>query len=94
MLKKYRVVYVDAFTVVPFAGNPCAILPDAVGLTDEQMQAIALETNLSETSFVLPSEQADFRREGLAHHRHSRVCDNVYSGPYLRGYLRLFRRVG
>ncbi|MGC8837627.1 MAG: PhzF family phenazine biosynthesis protein [Anaerolineae bacterium] len=60
-MRRYRVVYVDAFTEVPFAGNPCAVLPDAQGLSDEEMQAIARETNLSETSFVLPSEQADFR---------------------------------
>ncbi|MBC7222687.1 MAG: PhzF family phenazine biosynthesis protein, partial [Anaerolineae bacterium] len=51
----------DAFTEVPFAGNPCAVLPDAQGLSDAEMQAIARETNLSETAFVFPSEQADFR---------------------------------
>ncbi len=60
-MKKYRVIYLDAFTTIPFAGNPCAVLPDANGLTDEQMQNIAREINLSETSFVLPSTQADFR---------------------------------
>lgn len=60
-MKSYRVVYVDAFTSVPFAGNPCAVVPDACGLTDEQMQDIARETNLSETAFVFPSHQADFR---------------------------------
>lgn len=60
-MKRYRVIYLDAFTTVPFAGNPCAVLPEPAGLTDEQMQAIARETNLSETSFVLPSAQADFR---------------------------------
>ena len=53
--------HVDAFTTVPFAGNPCAVLPDATGLSDEQMQAIAREANLPESSFVLPSEKADFR---------------------------------
>ena len=60
-MKEYKVVYLDAFTSVPFAGNPCAVLPDATGLTDKQMQDIARETNLSETSFVLPSKQANFR---------------------------------
>ena len=59
--KTYRIAYVDAFTREPLKGNPCAILPDALGLTDEEMQAIARETNLSETSFVFPSTQADFR---------------------------------
>lgn len=60
-MRRYRVVYVDAFTEVPFAGNPCAVLPDAQGLSDEEMQAIAREANLSETAFVFPSEQANFR---------------------------------
>jgi trans-2,3-dihydro-3-hydroxyanthranilate isomerase len=60
-MRSYRIVYVDAFTRRPLAGNPCAVLPDARGLSDEEMQAIACETNLSETSFVLPSERADFR---------------------------------
>ena len=60
-MKTYRIAYVDAFTREPLKGNPCAILPNASGLTDEEMQAIARETNLSETSFVFPSTQADFR---------------------------------
>ena len=60
-MRTYRIAYVDAFTREPLKGNPCAILPNASGLTDEEMQAIARETNLSETSFVFPSTQADFR---------------------------------
>jgi trans-2,3-dihydro-3-hydroxyanthranilate isomerase len=57
----YEIVYVDAFTRVAFSGNPCAVLPKATGLTDEQMQAISREVNLPESVFVFPSEQADFR---------------------------------
>ena len=57
----YEVVQVDAFTSRPLEGNSCAIYPDARGLSDRQMQRIAREMNLSETSFVLPSERADFR---------------------------------
>jgi trans-2,3-dihydro-3-hydroxyanthranilate isomerase len=60
-MKHYQVVYIDAFTTVPYTGNPCAVLPQADGLTDEQMQAIARETNLSETAFVLRSANADFK---------------------------------
>lgn len=51
----------DVFTTEPFAGNPLAVVPDARGLSDAQMQRIANEFNLSETSFVLPSETADVR---------------------------------
>ena len=60
-VNRYRVAYIDTFTDTPFTGNPCAVIPDATGLTDVQMQAIARETNLPETSFVFPSERADFR---------------------------------
>ena len=60
-MRRYSVIYVDAFTRTPYAGNPCAVLPEASGLSDAEMQAIAREANLSETSFVLPSEAADFR---------------------------------
>lgn len=60
-MKSYRVVTLDAFTTTPFAGNPCAVLPQAEGLTTEQMQAIARETNLPETAFVFPSDKASYR---------------------------------
>lgn len=44
----------DVFTDEPFGGNPVAILPDAQGLADEELQKIAREMNLSETVFVVP----------------------------------------
>ena len=52
----YEFVTVDVFTDRQFGGNPLAVFPDARGLTDAQMQAIAAEFNLSETTFVLPPE--------------------------------------
>ncbi len=60
-MRHYTVVQVDAFTTMPLQGNPCAVLPDARGLTDAEMQSIAREMNLSETAFVFPSDKADFR---------------------------------
>ena len=44
----------DVFTDVPFGGNPVAVIPDAAGLTDLELQQIAREMNLSETVFVFP----------------------------------------
>jgi trans-2,3-dihydro-3-hydroxyanthranilate isomerase len=44
--------WLDVFTDRPFAGNPLAVLPDADGLSDDQLQAIARELGLSETAFV------------------------------------------
>ncbi|MDR3536068.1 MAG: PhzF family phenazine biosynthesis protein [Acetobacteraceae bacterium] len=52
----YDYVTVGVFTEKRFGGNPLAVFPDARGLTTEQMQAIANEFNLSETTFVLPPE--------------------------------------
>jgi PhzF family phenazine biosynthesis protein len=45
---------VDVFTAVAFKGNPVAVILDAAGLSDTQMQAVANWTNLSETTFVTP----------------------------------------
>ena len=54
----YSFVTLDVFTEVRFGGNPLAVFPDASGLDAGQMQAIAREFNLSETTFVLPPEDA------------------------------------
>ncbi|GKW10697.1 PhzF family phenazine biosynthesis protein [Pectobacterium sp. IFB5596] len=50
-----RFKQVDVFTQQPFKGNPLAVIMEANGLTDAQMQDIARWTNLSETTFVLPA---------------------------------------
>lgn len=52
---------VDAFTKTPFTGNPCAVVPEADDLLDEEMERIARETNAPETVFVLASKEADIR---------------------------------
>ena len=52
---------VDVFTDKPFLGNPVAVVIGAEGLDAGQMQRIACWTNLSETTFLLKSEVADYR---------------------------------
>lgn len=54
---------VDVFTSSAFKGNPLAVIMDAEGLSDAQLAAIARWTNLSETTFVLPPQDAaaDYR---------------------------------
>ncbi len=54
---EYEYYICDVFTGTPFGGNQLAVLPDAVGLTDQQMQQIAREFNFSESSFVFPPEK-------------------------------------
>src|SRR5262245_34434101 len=56
MAASYDFVQLDVFTQVPLAGNPLAVLTDARGLTDKQMQALSREMNLSKTTFILPRE--------------------------------------
>ncbi|HYX20308.1 MAG TPA: PhzF family phenazine biosynthesis protein [Thermoanaerobaculia bacterium] len=59
---RHRYLHCDVFTDSIFGGNPLAVLPDARGLSDAQMQRIAREFNFSETSFVLPPESGNTRR--------------------------------
>src|SRR5258708_7165646 len=61
-LSSYNFFQLDVFTDQPFSGNPLAVFPKAEGITDEQMQQIAREMNLSETVFVLPSENEEALR--------------------------------
>lgn len=63
--REYEFVQVDVFTDHIFGGNPLAVYLDAEGLSDEEMQQIAREMNLSETTFVFepddPSHAARVR---------------------------------
>jgi trans-2,3-dihydro-3-hydroxyanthranilate isomerase len=51
----HRFFIADVFTDRPFTGNQLAVFPDAEGLSDRAMQAIAREFNFAETTFVLPA---------------------------------------
>jgi trans-2,3-dihydro-3-hydroxyanthranilate isomerase len=57
-MKKLRYHLVDVFTDRQFGGNPLAVFTDGEGVSDELMQLIAKEMNLSETTFVLPPADA------------------------------------
>jgi len=59
---RYRYYICDVFTDTRFGGNQLAVLPEADGLTDRQMQQIAREFNFAETAFVFPSEIGHTRK--------------------------------
>jgi len=59
MPREYRIRQVDVFTERPLAGNQLAVVLDATGIADAEMQAIAREMNLAETTFVLPPTRPD-----------------------------------
>jgi trans-2,3-dihydro-3-hydroxyanthranilate isomerase len=71
----YSFVTVDVFTAQRFGGNPLAVFPDAVGLSDRDMQALAREFNLSETTFVLPPADP-------AHTGRVRIFTPAYELPF------------
>src|SRR5512141_366730 len=58
MPRRLPYVQVDVFTSRPLEGNALAVFTDARGLSTDELQAIARETNLSETTFVLPDPAA------------------------------------
>src|SRR5207302_9066299 len=64
MSSSYEFVQLDVFTRTPLTGNPLAIFTDARGLSDQQVQALAREMNLSETTFILPREPQVEAQEG------------------------------
>src|SRR5258708_15869967 len=55
-MRTYSFVTVDVFTDRRFGGNPLAVFRDAGSLSDGEMQSLAAEFNLSETTFVVPPE--------------------------------------
>lgn len=59
---RYRYYACDVFTQTRFGGNPLAVLPEAEGLSDEQMQQITREFNYSETTFVFAPEAGHTRK--------------------------------
>jgi trans-2,3-dihydro-3-hydroxyanthranilate isomerase len=72
---KIEFTTVDVFTNTRFGGNPLAVIPDATGLSAAQMQSIAAEFNLAETTFVLPPQDP-------AHTAHVRIFTPKAEMPF------------
>ena len=63
--RRFAMAQWDVFSCKPLEGNSLAVLFDARGLTDAEMQAVAKETNLSETTFILPRNPATELERGV-----------------------------
>jgi trans-2,3-dihydro-3-hydroxyanthranilate isomerase len=61
----YDFAQLDVFAEKPLEGNALAVFCDARGLTTEEMQALARETNLNETTFILPRAPEIERERGV-----------------------------
>ena len=87
-MASYDFATVNVFTDRRFGGNPLAVLPDANGLTDQQMQAIAAEFNLSETVFdkigtLVPSGRNELEITDV---NNAYINEGVMSFDFLNGW--------
>jgi trans-2,3-dihydro-3-hydroxyanthranilate isomerase len=64
-VRRYSFVQIDVFTSHRLQGNPLVVFTDARGLSDAEMQDLARETNLQETTFVLPRDPAVEQQNGI-----------------------------
>src|SRR6266536_2731716 len=62
--RRLSFIQLDVFTSRPLEGNPLAVYPDAGALSEAEMQAIAREMNLSETTFIFPRDAATEQERG------------------------------
>ncbi|MDP1109159.1 PhzF family phenazine biosynthesis protein, partial [Klebsiella pneumoniae] len=60
-MPSYAFRLLNVFAESTFGGNPLCVFEDARGMDDATMRALAVQFNLSETTFVLPSERAHAR---------------------------------
>src|SRR5258706_1190671 len=64
-MRRFAIVQVDVFTKKRLEGNAIGVFTDATGLSDAEMQALAKETNVSETTIVLPRDAATEKACGV-----------------------------
>lgn len=84
-MREIDIYQVDAFTDVPFGGNPAGVVPDASGLSEDTMQKIAREMNLSETAFVVDTRgkgPADFDVRFFAPLNEVDLCGHATIGAF------------
>ena len=65
--RRFAFTQFDVFTSRPLEGTQLAVVHDATGLNDAEMQAIAREMNLSETTFIFPRDAATERERASAY---------------------------
>ncbi|WBW95629.1 PhzF family phenazine biosynthesis protein [Oceanirhabdus sp. W0125-5] len=81
-LKKINIKQVDAFTSIPFGGNPAGVVTEASTISDDIKQKIAKEMNLSETAFVSQSEVADFKIQFFTPKFEVDLCGHATIGTF------------
>ena len=93
-MRRLRFATLDVFTTRPLEGNPLAVFPDAAGLTDAEMQAIAREMNLSETTFVFRRDPATERARGIRTRIFTTREEMPFAGHPTLGTAAVLRELG
>jgi trans-2,3-dihydro-3-hydroxyanthranilate isomerase len=83
----------DVFTSRPYEGNQLAVFENAAGLTSEEMQALARETNLSETTFVIPRDASTEREQGVRVRIFTTQEELPFAGHPTLGTATMLRRI-
>ena len=65
-VRRFHFVHVDVFASTPLSGNPLYVFTDARGLSEAEMQALARETHLYETTFAFPRDASTERERGVS----------------------------
>jgi trans-2,3-dihydro-3-hydroxyanthranilate isomerase len=86
-------VQIDVFTSQRLQGNPLSVFTDARGLTDSEMQDLARETNLQETTFVLPRDLAVEAQEGVKVRIFTPEKENPFGGHPTLGTANVLRNL-
>lgn len=81
-MKTVNIKQVDAFTTIPFGGNPAGVVTDASQISDDEKQKIAREMNLSETAFVSNSDVADFKVQFFTPRFEVDLCGHATIGTF------------
>ncbi|WP_121742458.1 PhzF family phenazine biosynthesis protein [Natronorubrum halophilum] len=81
-METIRILQVDAFTDEPLTGNPAGVVPNADGLSADQMQSIAAEMAVSETAFLRSSERADRRVRYFTPSQEVDLCGHATIGSF------------
>ena len=77
-MTELRLIQVDAFADRPFTGNPAAVVPLERWIDDELMQAIAMENNLAETAFTVPTDgDADYELRWFTPTQEMALCGHA-----------------
>jgi trans-2,3-dihydro-3-hydroxyanthranilate isomerase len=93
-MRTFRFATVDVFSARPLEGNPVAVLPEAEGLSDAEMLAVAREFNLSETTFVVRRAESVERERGIRTRIFTTREEMPFAGHPTLGTAAVLRRSG